>query len=110
MQQFLVFLSALLLISASDCVAKKSPPPPKNRKPTPPPASPTPVSPNAGLNPPIYNSWDLINVNTAPTIGPVVGTLGTRYAHQSMTDHCLSTVVFVEFVQLHDTGIHPLVP
>ena len=66
MQRSLVLLSVLILISASGCVAQNIP-------------ESTPVSPNAGLNPPIYNSWDLINVNTAPTIGPVVGTLGTRY-------------------------------
>ena len=39
-------------------------------------ASSTPVAANAGLNAPIYNSWDLINVNTSPQVGPVVGTLG----------------------------------
>ena len=55
-------------------ISAPSPPAPS------PPSPPTPVSPNAGLSAPIYNSWDLINTNTVPQIGPVVGSLGNRSA------------------------------
>ena len=72
----MVTVSSVLLLIVSGCVAR-SPPYPKPPSPSPP-AAPTPVAANAGLNPPIYNSWDLINVNTDPQVGPVAGTLGNR--------------------------------